>query len=103
MLTTLKKIFTWWNRDTVGTRIKTIFSGKLIGVDNLGNKTNNFNCNINMNRLNLFAHFHHGIHRVLSFPAMLATRVDHAAVNTIYIYIELLEKDVTLMMNECFH
>ena len=38
MLTFLKKIFTWWNRDTVGTRIKTIFSGKLIGVDNLGNK-----------------------------------------------------------------
>ena len=38
MLTFLKKIFTLWNRDTVGTRIKTIFSGKLIGVDNLGNK-----------------------------------------------------------------
>ena len=38
MLTFLKKIFTWWNRDTVGTRIKTIFSGKLIGIDNLGNK-----------------------------------------------------------------
>ena len=30
MLTFLKKIFTCWNRDTFGTRIKTIFFGKLI-------------------------------------------------------------------------
>ena len=38
MLTFLKKIFTWWNRDTLGTRIKTILFGKLIGQDNFGNK-----------------------------------------------------------------
>ena len=38
MLTFLKKIFTWWNRDTFGTRIKTILSGKLIGTDEYGNK-----------------------------------------------------------------
>ena len=38
MLTLLKKIFTWWNRDTFGTRIKTILSGKLVGKDHLGNK-----------------------------------------------------------------
>ena len=38
MLTFLKKIFTWWNRDTFGTRIKTIFFGKLIGKDDFGNK-----------------------------------------------------------------
>ena len=38
MLTFLKKIFTWWNRDTFGTRIKTILSGKLIGSDEFGNK-----------------------------------------------------------------
>ena len=38
MLTFLKKIFTWWNRDTFGTRIKTILSGKLIGSDEYGNK-----------------------------------------------------------------
>ena len=25
MLTLFKKIFTWWNQDTFGTRIKTIF------------------------------------------------------------------------------
>ena len=31
MLTFLKKIFTWWNRDTLGTRLKTIISGKFIG------------------------------------------------------------------------
>ena len=31
MLTLLKKIFTWWNRDTFGTRLKTIFFGKLVG------------------------------------------------------------------------
>ena len=38
MLTFLKKLFTWWNQDTFGTRIKTIFSGKLVGKDYLGNK-----------------------------------------------------------------
>ena len=38
MLTVLKKIFTWWNQDTFGTRIKTILFGKFIGKDHLGNK-----------------------------------------------------------------
>jgi len=38
MLTLLKKIFIWWNQDTFGTRIKTIFSGKLVGKDSFGNK-----------------------------------------------------------------
>ena len=38
MLTFIKKIFTWWNRDTFGTRIKTIFSGKFVGEDLFGNK-----------------------------------------------------------------
>ena len=38
MLTILKEIFTWWNRQTLGTRIKTFFSGKLIGEDEYGNK-----------------------------------------------------------------
>ena len=38
MLTLLKKIFTWWNQDTFGTRLKTIFFGKLVGRDELGNK-----------------------------------------------------------------
>ena len=30
MLTLLKKIFTWWNQDTFGTRLKTIFSESLL-------------------------------------------------------------------------
>ena len=38
MLTFLKKIFTWWNRDTFSTGIKTILFGKLIGSDEFGNK-----------------------------------------------------------------
>ena len=38
MLTVFKKIFTWWNQDTFGTRLKTIFFGKLVGSDELGNK-----------------------------------------------------------------
>ena len=38
MLTFIKKIFTWWNQDTFGTRLKTILFGKLAGTDNLGNK-----------------------------------------------------------------
>ena len=38
MLTLLNKIFTWWNRDTFGTRIKTILFGKFVGKDSFGNK-----------------------------------------------------------------
>ena len=38
MLTLLKEIFTWWNRQTLGTRLFTIFSGKLMGEDIYGNK-----------------------------------------------------------------
>ena len=38
MLTALKKIFIWWNQDTIGTRLKTIFFGKLAGNDHFGNK-----------------------------------------------------------------
>tara|TARA_Y100000590_G_scaffold462790_1_gene627838 strand:- start:2453 stop:2812 length:360 start_codon:yes stop_codon:yes gene_type:complete len=38
MLTFFKEIFTWWNRQTLGTRIYTTFFGKLVGQDKLGNK-----------------------------------------------------------------
>ena len=38
MQTLIKKIFVWWNRDTLGTRIKTILIGKLVGKDSFGNK-----------------------------------------------------------------
>ena len=38
MLTFFKKIFTWWNQDTIGTKLKTIFFGKFAGEDALGNK-----------------------------------------------------------------
>ena len=38
MLTLIKKIFTWWNQDTFGTRLKTIFFGKYVGSDSFGNK-----------------------------------------------------------------
>ena len=38
MLTLFKKIFTWWNRDTLGTRLKTIIFGKFVGKDEFGNK-----------------------------------------------------------------
>ena len=38
MLTLLKQIFTWWNRDTFGTMLQTIFYGKLAGQDSFGNK-----------------------------------------------------------------
>ena len=33
-----KQIFTWWNRQTIGTMILTFFSGKLKGTDEFGNK-----------------------------------------------------------------
>ena len=38
MLTFLKKIFIWWNQETLGTKLKTFFFGKLVGTDSLGNK-----------------------------------------------------------------
>ena len=34
----LKQIFTWWNKNTFGTFLKTLFSGKYVGKDELGNK-----------------------------------------------------------------
>ena len=33
-----KQIFTWWHRQTIGTLLKAIFSGKYVGSDELGNK-----------------------------------------------------------------
>ena len=38
MLTLIKEILTWWNRQTLGTRLETIFFGKFVGEDNFGNK-----------------------------------------------------------------
>ena len=34
----IKEIFTWWNKQTFGTRLNTILFGKLVGEDNSGNK-----------------------------------------------------------------
>ena len=33
-----KEIFTWWNGQTIGTRIWSYFNGIKVGTDNLGNK-----------------------------------------------------------------
>jgi len=33
-----KQIFTWWNRQTLGTMILTIFTGRFKGKDQFGNK-----------------------------------------------------------------
>ena len=38
MLTFIKEILTWWNRQTVGTRLYTFFFGKYVGSDEYGNK-----------------------------------------------------------------
>ena len=38
MLIFFKKIFIWWNQETFGTKLKTIFSGKFVGNDSVGNK-----------------------------------------------------------------
>ena len=38
MLTLFKEIFIWWNRQTLGTRLHTIFFGKFVGADDIGNK-----------------------------------------------------------------
>ena len=34
----LKIIFTWWNKQTLGTFLKTLFTGKYVGKDKLGNR-----------------------------------------------------------------
>ncbi len=34
----LKIFFTWWNKQTFGTFLKTLFFGKLVGHDEFGNK-----------------------------------------------------------------
>ncbi len=34
----LKVIFTWWNKQTFGTFLKTLFFGKYVGKDEFGNK-----------------------------------------------------------------
>ena len=34
----LKLFFTWWNRQTFGTFLKTLLFGKFVGKDELGNK-----------------------------------------------------------------
>ena len=38
MISFLKQIFTWWHKQTLGTFIYTLFTGKLIGHDQFGNK-----------------------------------------------------------------
>ena len=38
MLTFIKQIFTWWNRETIGTKIYTFFFGKFVGKDDSGNR-----------------------------------------------------------------
>ena len=38
MISFIKQIFTWWHRQTIGTFIYTLFSGKLVGVDEFGSK-----------------------------------------------------------------
>ena len=38
MISLIKKIFIWWNQDTLGTKLKTLIFGKFVGKDSLGNK-----------------------------------------------------------------
>ena len=38
MLSFVKSIFTWWNRQTIGTFLFTLISGKFVGHDKFGNK-----------------------------------------------------------------
>ena len=34
----LKQIFIWWQRETFGTKLVTLFLGKRVGVDDVGNR-----------------------------------------------------------------
>ena len=37
-ISNMKIFFTWWNKQTFGTWLKTLFTGKLVGRDEYGNK-----------------------------------------------------------------
>ncbi len=34
----MKIFFTWWNKQTLGTLLKTLFTGKMVGKDDFGNR-----------------------------------------------------------------
>ena len=38
MINFFKQIFIWWHKQTIGTFIYTLFTGKLVGSDDFGNK-----------------------------------------------------------------
>ena len=38
MISFLKQVFTWWHKQTVGTFVHTLFTGKFVGRDQFGNK-----------------------------------------------------------------
>ena len=38
MIDFFKQIFIWWNRQTIGTFLYTLFTGKYVGADEFGNK-----------------------------------------------------------------
>ena len=38
MISLFKQIFTWWNKQTIGTFIYTLLTGKLVGSDEFSNK-----------------------------------------------------------------
>ena len=38
MISFFKQIFIWWHRQTIGTFINTLFTGKFVGQDEFGNK-----------------------------------------------------------------
>ena len=38
MISFFKQIFIWWHRQTIGTFIFTLFTGKYVGTDQFGNK-----------------------------------------------------------------
>ena len=51
MLILLKKIFIWWNQETLGTKLKTIFYGKLVGSDSAGNRWVIYNAEIDASKI----------------------------------------------------
>ena len=38
MINFLKQVFTWWNKQTIGTFVYTLIFGKFVGSDEFGNK-----------------------------------------------------------------
>ena len=74
----LKQLFTWWNSQTLGTRIYTWRKGKYVGTDDIGNRY--YQCNHDSRRWVIYegeceasrvsAEWHGWLHHTIDYPPL---------------------------------